>query len=144
MQAVNIVINDAQATPVAHTFIPIGRDAKRVFWYEDQSFTNSVGYWRISVETKRPPPATSNGSASNRTYRTIVGLHEPVLEVSGPGAAPFEPAPTVAYIQRAMMEFIDPERSTAQNRADMAKMAPLLLQNATITAILKTHEELSF
>ena len=144
MQAANIVIADAQATPVNHTFIPIGRDANRIFWFEDQSAANSVGYWRISVQTKRPTQALAGNSASNRVYRTIIGLHEPVLEVQGPGAAPFEPAPTVAYVQRALMEFVDPERSTAQNRADMAKMAPLLLQNSQILATLKTHEELSF
>lgn len=141
--AVNIVLADAQATPVNHTFIPIGRDANNVFWFEDQSLSNSVGFWRISVEQKRPNPAAASQSAQNRSYRVKVGLHEPVLEVPGPGAAPFNPAPTVAYISRAFMEFVDPERSSQQNRNDMAKMAPLLLQNAQIAAILQTHVELS-
>lgn len=141
MQAINIVLADAQATPVDHTFIPIGRDSNGVFWFEDQSASNSIGFWRISIETKRAP--ISSGVASG-TYRTKIGLHQPVLETLGTNSAGLIPSPTVAYAARAFLEVIDPARSNLQNRKDQAKMIGLLAQNATILAILQNHEELSF
>lgn len=141
MQASNIVLADAQATPVNHTFIPIGRDANGVFWFEDQSASSSIGFWRVSVETKRAP--ISGGTASG-TYRTKIGLHQPVLETLGTNQAGLTPPPTVAYVSRAIVEFIDPARSLQQNRADASKMFPLLLQNSLVQDILKTHQELSF
>jgi len=142
MQATNIVLADAQATPVNHTFIPIGRDTNGVFWFEDQSAASSAGFWRISVETKRAP--ITNGAAIG-VYRTRIGLHEPTLEVLGNSSTGLTPPPTVAYTERAFCEFIDPSRSSLQNRKDMAKMVPLLLGEATmIQKILQNHEELSF
>jgi hypothetical protein len=143
-QAVNIVLADAQATPVNHTFIPVGRDTKGVFWFEDQSQANSVGFWRISVETRRPAYAGNGTSAQNRTYRTVVGLHEPVLEVLSPGASGFTPAPTVAYIPRVFTEYVDPERSSLANRKDIRKMNATLQGDAQIIAVVETHSELSF
>jgi hypothetical protein len=142
--ATSIVLADAQATPVNHTFIPIGRDTNNVFWFEDQSMSNSIGFWRISVEQKRPSAASAGTSSNQRTYRVKIGLHEPILEVPGPGAAPFDPAPTVAYVSRRFTEYIDPERSSLQNRKDMSKMGPLLEQNSLIQAVLNNHEELTF
>lgn len=143
-QAANIVLADAQATPVNHTFVPVGRDTNGVFWFEDQSASNSVGFWRISVETKRPTGAVQGTSAQGRTYRTKIGLHEPVLESLAAASNGFTPAPTVAYVPRCFAEYVDPERSTLANRKDMSKMVPLLLQNPQMTAIIETHQELSF
>lgn len=141
-QASNIVLADAQGTPVNHTFIPIGRDDAGVFWFEDQSAINSAGFWRISVETKRP---NYSGSVPTGVYRTKIGLHEPVLETLGTNDAGLTPPPTVAYVSRAICEFIDSPRSLALDRNNMAKMVPLLLQNsANILPILQNHQELSF
>lgn len=141
-QASNIVLADAQATPVNHTFIPIGRDSKGVFWYEDQSVANAIGYWRISVETKRPD---FSGAVATGVYRTRVGLHEPVLETLGTNDAGLTPPPTVAYISRAFGEFIDSPRSILQNRKDMVKMfSNLIAETANIEPVLQDHEELSF
>ncbi len=139
--ASNIVLADAQGTPVNHTFVPIGRDSAGVFWFEDQSAITSAGFWRISVETRRPDFASN---VPKGTYRSKIALHEPVLETLGTNDAGLTPPPTVAYVSRAIMEFIDSPRSLLQNRQDMAKMAPLLLQNAAnITPILIYHQELT-
>lgn len=141
--AVDIVVADAQATPVSHTFVPLGRDPAGVMWFEDRSAANSVGFWRISIDDSKMPTPQKAGRSSDRAYRTTVGIHFPVLEVQGPGAAPFVPAPTVAYIPRVFVEFIDPERSTLANRQDVAKMVPLILQNAQVKAVIETHSRLS-
>lgn len=141
--AANIVLADAQAAPVSHTFIPIGRDANDVFWFEDQSASNSVGFWRISVQIKRPAPST-NGTQATRTFRKVIGLHEPVLETLSNNAAGLTPAPTVAYVSRAVCEFIDPERSKLLDRQNMTKMVPLLLQNTLMVDILNNNTQLSY
>lgn len=141
MQATNIVLADAQATPVNHTFIPIGRDANGVFWFEDQSAPSSAGFWRISVETKRAP--ITNGAATG-SYRTKIGLHQPVLETLGTNAAGLTPPPTVAYVPRMFLEQVDPARSSSQNRKDAVKMIGLIGQHPIFVAIMQFHEELSF
>lgn len=138
-QAVNILLADAQATPVTHTFVPVGRDANGVFWYDDQSATNVIGYWRISVDVKRPGNAAAGESSNNRTFRVKVGLHEPALEtVSNNTASGIAPAPTVAYTCRCITEFILPERSTSQNRKDLRKMIGTLLNgNVVLQSVIE-------
>jgi hypothetical protein len=139
-QAVNIVLADAQGTPVNHTFVPVGRDAKdaNVFWFTDQSQTNAVGYWRISVETRRPPPATAGMSAADRNYRIRIGLHEPVLEnVTNSTISGIAPAPTVAYIPRSFTEYILPERAALLDRQNQRKMSANLLANAQVVDLVE-------
>lgn len=132
----NIVLNDAQATPVAHTFIPVGPDSKGVTWFEDQSQSNAIGYWRISLELKRPPPATGGVNSNNRAFRVKIGLHEPVLETLGTNTVSgIPPAPTVAYVPRCFSEFVLSERSSLQNRKDLRKMMALLLAETQVTAL---------
>lgn len=137
-QIANIVLADAQGTPVNHTFIPAGRDAKGVIWLVDQSQNNAIGYWRISIECVQPPPPTSGQSSQERTYRVKVGLHEPVLETNGDSSASgILPAPTVAYVPRGFSEYVIPERSSLQNRKDLWKMTANLQDNSQIQAAVE-------
>lgn len=134
----SIVLADAQATPVNHTFVPMGRDKDGVFWFEDQSATNAIGNWRISVEVKKPPVAAARQSSDGRNYHYKIGLHEPILEtVSNSTVSGISPAPTVAYVSRAITDFSMPERSSLQNRKDLRKMKAALLANADITALIE-------
>ena len=138
MAASNIVLADAQATPVNHTFIPIGPDAQKVFWFEDQSQATPNGFWRISVELKRPPSAQPGQSSSGRTFRARITLNEPVLETLGTNTVSgIPPAPTVAYIPRCITEYILPERSVLQNRKDLRKMMANLLAESQMTAVVE-------
>lgn len=135
----NIVLADAQGTPVNHTFIPIGGDEKGVQWAVDQSQSNAVGYWRISIQTSAPTPPKAGESTNGRTFRVRVGLHEPVLETNGDSSASgIIPAPTVAYIPRSFIEYVLPERSSLQNRKDLWKMTHLLGANAQIQAAVES------
>lgn len=141
-QATNIVLADAAGTPVNHTFIPKGRDANGVFWFEDQSQSNPVGYWKISVEIKQPPPATGGTSAQDRTYRVKVGLHEPILaNITNSTVSGVEPAPQVAYVDRIFTEYVMSERCTLQNRKDLRKMGANLQNDAMIVSLV---EQLSY
>jgi hypothetical protein len=140
-QAANIVIADAQGTPVNHTFAPIGRDTNGVFWYQDTSQANALGYWKISVEVKRPADPTGRQSAEARTYRVRVGLHEPILaNVTNSTVSGVEPAPQLAYTPRSFHEFILPEQASLLDRQNQSKMAPLLLQNSQIKAVIENLE----
>lgn len=136
--ATNIVLADAQATPVNHTFVPIGKDAAGVFWFNDQSMSNAIGYWRISVDFKYPPAATAGQSSSNRNYRVRVGLHEPILEnVTNATVSGIAPAPTVSYIPRVFTEYVMPERASLENRKTLRKMNAALNADANILAVVE-------
>lgn len=135
----NIVLADAQATPVNHTFIPLGPDANGVWWFEDQSQATPIGYWRVSVALKRPgAPVAGQASSSDRVSKVVLGLHQPVLETLGTNDAGITPAPTVSYVSRVKAEYILPERSSLQNRKDIRKMLSQLNDSASIIAVVET------
>lgn len=139
MAASNIVLADAQATPVNHTFIPLGPDANGTFWFEDQSQASPIGYWRISYQLKRPAVAQQGQASNQRTYRAVIGLHEPVLEVvSNNTVSGIAPAPTVSYVPRSFVEYVMPERSSLQNRKDLRKMTYNLQNESQLVSLVET------
>jgi len=139
MAAVNIVLADAQGTPVNHTFVPLGPDKDGIFWFEDQSQSNAIGFWRISMQLMRPPAAQAGSNSSNRVYRVKVNLHEPILEtVSNDTVSGIAPAPTVSYVSRCLMEMLAPERGSLQNRKDLRKMQYQLCNEAQYIALAET------
>jgi hypothetical protein len=139
--AANIVLADAQGTPVNHTFVPIGPDAKNasIFWFEDQSQASPIGYWRISMELKRPPAPKPGENSQNRVLRAVIGLHEPILEnVSNSTISGISPAPTLSYTPRCFTEYVLPERSSLQNRKDLRKMSYNLQNDTQVVALVET------
>lgn len=146
--AANIVLADAQATPVNHTFVPIGRDAKdpSIFWYEDQSAANAIGNWRVNISIRRPSPNVKAGESSKtRSYKVVVGLYEPVLEtVSNNTVSGIAPAPTIAYTPKVLCTLDLPERSTLQNRKDLRKMVANLLGDAQVVAVIESLQSISY
>lgn len=138
--AANIVLADAQATPVNHTFVPIGPDPKNAsrFIYEDQSQASPIGYWRVVLELKRPAAPKSGETSASRVNRVLIELHEPVLEnTTNSTVSGVSPAPMLSYVPRAFVEFVLPERSSAQNRKDLRKMLPLLLADAQVVSMVE-------
>lgn len=139
MPYVDIVLADAEATPVNHTFIPMGIDKAGVYWFQDQSQANVIGYWAISIELKRPPPAAPGQSSEGRVYRARIGLHEPVLaNITNSTVTGVLPAPQLAYTVRGFQEYVLPERSALLDRENISKMMPLLLQNSQVRALVET------
>lgn len=136
--AISIVLADAQATPVNHTFTPIGKDEKDVFWFVDQSASNAIGYWRISVDISQPKVPQVGESSSRRVNRIMIGMHEPVLEnVTNSTVSGVAPAPTVSYIPRSFHEFVIPERAALLDRKNLRKMAANLLNDANIVSVVE-------
>lgn len=141
----NIVLADAQGTPVNHTFIPVGRDKGNVMWFEDQSNANAIGFWKISIELIRPPVAAAKQSSEGRTVRAKVGLHEPILEtVSNDTVSGIAPAPTVSYVPRSFTEYVMPERASLQNRKDLRKMTYSLQNDAQIVSLVENLIQITY
>jgi len=140
--AVSMVLADAQVTPVNHTFVPMGKDPMGVFWFYDQSASNAIGFWRISVEIKQPAAPKQGESSAERNYRFKIGLHEPILEVLSNNSAGYTPAPTVAYTPRCISEFIISERASLQNRKDLRKMIASCLNDINIVQVVENLQYL--
>jgi hypothetical protein len=133
----SIVLNDAQGTPVAHTFIPLGPDLNNVWWFEDQTGTAPIGYNRISLQLVRPGNPNAGQNAGDRMNRVKVSLHTPKMETIGNNSAGIVPPPTVAYICRCNMEFILPDRSSLQDRKDIRKFVDFLAAETQVTAMVE-------
>lgn len=132
-QAVNIVLADAKATPVNHTFIPLGRQGSWDMVFEDQSQSSPVGYWRIYVRQKRP-----TGKIAGSNIVTTISLQEPVLETIAAAASGMTQPPTVAYVPRCDLEVRISDRSSLEERKTLRKMLTGLLGEAQVTALIET------
>lgn len=125
----NIVINDAEATPVAHTFEPAKTTADYAFW-EDRDVGIYIGNKKLTLQLTRP---SGNGNVGNRNLRLMVKLDIPRMEVlSNSTVSGIAPAPTVAYRSTAEIMFTLPERSTAQERKNLRSMLAQALGNSQI------------
>lgn len=106
-QQANIVLNDGQTTPVAHTFNPKGArampDGKGVALWRDQSPTSAVGYLTIKEEHV---PLNANRMEK---FRYIIDV--PTLESPASGGS-FAPPPTRAYGTIASIEVWAHERAS--------------------------------
>lgn len=137
--AANIVLNDAQGTPVAHTFVPLGPDSNGVWWFEDQSGASPIGYNKISMSLVRPLTTSQGESSEKRVSRLKLALHTPKLEnTTNSTVSGVAPAPTISYTPRAQLELIIPERSSLQDRKDLRKYAQFLLADAAVVAAAET------
>jgi hypothetical protein len=133
----NIVLADAQATPVNHTFVPLGPDTNGVWWWEDQSATAEIGYNRISAQLVRPGNPAPGASSANRVSRIKISVHTPILETLASNDAGLTPPPTVAYITRSSYEFISPERNSLENRKTARKYSMNVLNDPQIVAMIE-------
>jgi hypothetical protein len=136
-----IVVNDGQATPVAHTFTPTSDREADVF--EDKASGIALGFPQILFRTRRPAAARNGQSsdANNRVYRIQVNVAWPVLEVTSPSTGTgIQPAPTIAYTLRANMEWILPERSTLSDRKDLRAIVYNMLDNSDVKKVLQDLE----
>lgn len=130
--AVDIVLADAQGTPVNHTFIPLGPQGGYDMVFEDQSQASPNGYWRIGVKLDR-----KQAKVAGSVVRVKTVLMEPVLEAIAPAASGLTQPPTVAYVPQAITEYVISDRSSLQQRKDLRKMNYTLQNNAQIVAMVE-------
>lgn len=86
-----LTLADGQATPVNHTFSPVGKDALGVAKWVDRSSGIAIGYPTVSLLVQEPV----RGSTNYKVTRKVV---LPVLAVTSPSTSTgIQPAPTKAY-----------------------------------------------
>jgi len=128
--ATNIVLADALATPVNHTFVPLGPIKPYDMVWEDQSQASPNGYWRIGVQQARP----KGNKVAGAPIVTKITLMEPVLEAIAPAASGLTQPPTVAYVPSVVTEYRCSDRASLQVRKDLRKMNANLQAEAQVVA----------
>lgn len=124
----NIVINDGQVSPVAHTFVP-SRESSEGFVYLDKSSGLAVTYNKLVLQTKLPNAA----SKGERNFRVKFGVHQPIGEV-----LPDNPGLTkLAYTPRFSGEFVIPERSTLAQRKDLLAFVKNGVAHAVMASLVQ-------
>lgn len=134
----SFTINDGQGSPVAHTFDPIGRDAKTgVYWYEQvtPAPTNKLGAVRIGIKTVRKAQV---GSTLEESSHVSYSITVPTLETLGTNDAGLTPAPTISYQEKARLVFDLAERATTQERKNARVFSANLLAHAIVVANIDT------
>lgn len=136
-QAANVVINDGAATPVAHTFTPIGKDANGVMWFEQvtPAPASPLGAKRIGYKQTRVLDTTKQATGASEISWSIT---VPTLEVLGNTSAGITPPPTLAYKEVARGTFSLAERSTVQERKDTRVLSVNLMAHAMFVAAVDT------
>ena len=118
----NIVINDGQATPVAHTFEPT-RVSPNLVSYHDKVSGVFAGYPSISLGNRVP-------NKQNANYKASARIRLPVLETAAPATSGFTPGPTVAYALSGNVDCVIPDRATDAEKADLEAYLQNLISQA--------------
>lgn len=129
----NIVINDGQGSPVAHTFSPSVVQSDMVK-YHDRAGGIVLGYPELSIGQVLP----ANGQGSiKQTFRISVPTLETVTGSTGEG---FAPKPTLAYKERAFVEVYHDPRSSIQERKNLNAYLKNGLAHAAWTTVVENYE----
>lgn len=133
----NIVLNDAQGTPVAHTFAPAIAEAGRAV-LEDRAIGIYIGYNKLTMMLNRPSGASQSAT---RNLTAVVKIETPKLEnVTNNTVSGIAPAPTVSYRPVAELKVTFPERCSLQDRKDLQKFMKEALANAFVTDLFERYE----
>lgn len=133
----NIVINDGQATPAAHTFAPAKTMADMAV-LEDRAAGIYIGYNKLTFELRRP---TGSAKSANRNLHFKLKIETPKMEVTSNNTmSGIAPAPTVSYRPVVEMVVTFPERCTLQDRKDLQAYIRNALANAFVTDAFEKYE----
>jgi len=121
---------DGASTPVSHTFSPVKIDAAGVAHFAERTGGIGVGFATATLSVRAP-------SKTSRNYKVVAKMVVPTLEtITGPTVNGITPPPTKAYDCMATIEFVLPDRSTAQERKNLRAMFKNMIgQSPMIDAI---------
>jgi len=123
----NLVVPDAAATPVNHTFKPLGAAGGVAKWI-DQTQNIVQGMPRIAVNFREP----LGKDVATRAFKHEVLFTMPVLEVAASGSVTgYNPPSKEAYRLVGRASYSIPERAALQERKDFVKMFAYFLQYNT-------------
>jgi hypothetical protein len=140
-QVANVVLNDDESVPVAHTFGPTA-DVDGVQVAHDRSSGVPIGFPVLKRQLKIPSLARAGQNSGNRVYRCKLNLSIPALETLGTADSGLTPPPTKAFDDHVTIEFVTSERSNLQNRKNLLAMSKDLLNHADTTAMVVNQENL--
>lgn len=133
----NIVINDGQGTPVAHTFSPARTSADSAL-LEDRIAGVYIGYNKLTFDLQRPK---GNSNGATRNLKLVVRIETPKLEnVTNSTVSGIAPVPTVSYRPFVELTAVFPERSSLQDRKDLQAYVKNALSNAFVTDAFEKFE----
>lgn len=133
----NIVINDGQSTPVAHTFAPAKTSADSAL-FEDRTAGIYIGFNKLTIDLRRPTGASKDAS---RNLKLVIKIETPKLEtVSNNTFSGIAPAPTISYRPVVEMVATLPERCALQDRKDLQAFLKNVLSNSFITDAFEKYE----
>lgn len=128
----NLVLNDGQATPVAHTFEPARTTADFAQW-EDRVSGVYVGFWKLVQQLVRPK---GDSKVANRNLKSMHKIETPVMETLGTSDTGLTPPPTIAHRPFVDINFTFSERASKQNRKDLRVLAANYLVSAAAIAAI--------
>jgi len=133
-QQANIVIGDGAATPVNHTFSPVGKNDAGVAKWVDRVGGIAIGYPVITLAVREP---TKTRRAFQVTRRVVL----PILEVTSPSTSTgIQPAPTKAYDLVCDTTYSLPERSSKLERQHLLAYAKNFDASAVMLAAVQDFE----
>jgi len=133
MNLTTIVVPDAAATPVNHTFSPVKVDGDTAVLME-KSNASSLGYWTLSL-TERAPLA----GQTEKVFRTKLSLAMPIVYSETINGVT---RPSLGYTLRANVEFICPADAVLQNRKDLRKLIVGILNDASFIDMIESQNNL--
>lgn len=137
----SIILANGEASPVNHTFAPLGQNRETGFWwFEDQSprvsSTSSMGWPRIGIRVRRSNDGGPGENAKARVNRVEYVVALPQLETVGTSDSGLTPPPTVAYVDRMKGEFLLPARDSLADRKDALAYAKNVLSDAIVVDLV--------
>lgn len=123
----NIVVNDGAATPVAHTFNPMGKPSGSDYEiYVERASGKPEFQSEIRIKTQQP-------SKSGQPYKVFATMIQPkIVNVNG--------VDTLDRQSRLDLTFTTSSRSITQDRKDLRVMLRNLLENAQVIAVIDNLE----
>lgn len=133
-QIAALTLADGKATPVNHTFAPVGKDSAGVAKWVDRIGGIAIGYPTITMSVSEP-------NKSTRAFKVTRKVVLPVLEVTSPSTSTgIQPAPTKAYDLIATTTYSLPERSTLEQRQDLLAYAKNFDASTVFQSAVKDFE----
>lgn len=128
------------AAAIDSTFSPRGYVQPGIAKWVDPSGGIAVGFPGFTLQV-RPP------SQASRVYKVTAKVNLPTLEQTSPSTSTgIQPAPMKAYDCSGIMEFLLPERSTAQERLNLfntlASLFAYQISNTGSTSTIQTGSPL--
>lgn len=117
----SIVVPDAAATPVNHTFVPQKVEGNTARWAEKTTATTPMGYWQLDSTLREP---VNGGKAFRWTLNLGIPKLKTYTDVNG------NLVTIVDYIHRAQVVLLMPDNGTLQDRKDLRKLLVGLLNDA--------------